>query len=93
MKLEEMEQDLKKFFNINWKKQLVGASVSFGFGAGLGAIGKHTGHNEIPAVPIAMDLMFGRPSFTGFLCYGAGIAMNYLPEIYQVYQNMQNFGG
>lgn len=41
--LKQIEHDLKNALNITWKHELIGASVSFGLGAGLGAIEKHTG--------------------------------------------------
>ena len=89
---KQIKQDLRNF-PINWKSKLAGALSSFVLGVGLGAIGKHINQEWIPAVPIAMDLVGGMSHAKAYLCYGAGVAMNYLPEIYQVYQNMQNFGG
>lgn len=87
MDLEEQAREMKDSLNISWKWKLAGAISSFGLGAGLGAIGKHTSEKYIPAVPIAMDLVGGLSCAKAYLFYGAGVAMNYLPEIYQMYQN------
>jgi len=85
--LEKQIKEEIKDIPINWKWKLAGAVSSFGLGAGLGAIGKHTGEKYIPAIPIALDLMGGMSCAKAYLFYGAGVAMNYIPEIYSIFQN------
>lgn len=79
--------------SIKIEKKMIVPSISFAMGYGLGRLGTYTNHHEIPAVPIAMDVFFGgvgKNHVIPYLAYGAGVAMNYLPEIYEVVQNIQN---
>lgn len=90
-KLEKIVNNLKQG-SITLGKKIVVPSISFAFGAGLGKLGNATNFKEIVAVPIAMDLFYGGVSknhIIPYLAYGAGVAMNYLPEIYQALQNFR----
>jgi len=87
MNLEKRTKEGIRGFHINWKLKLAGTISSFGLGVGLGAISKHTSEKYIPAIPIVMDLIGGLSCAKTYLFYGAGVAMNYIPEIYQLYQN------
>lgn len=53
---------------------------NFAFGAGLGALGKATGKEWIPGIPPIIDFL-GSSYSPYYIFYGAGVAMNYLPEI------------
>ena len=59
--------------------------VSYLLGAGLGATGRVTGAEWIPAVPFVMDLIGGLSSkhVPGYFAYGAGIATAYADKIYE----------
>jgi len=87
MVYRELEKEVKEIVDsLNWKWKLTGAVASFCAGVGFGAIGKHTREKYIPAIPVVVDLM-AYPSPGGILCYSAGVAMNYIPEIYEFVQN------
>lgn len=61
-------------------------------GAALGGIGRSTGENWVPAVPVAMDLIGGgnfssvRGLF-GLAKYSIGVALAYTDMIYQTLSN------
>jgi hypothetical protein len=69
-------------------------TLSFTLGTGLSGLGRLTGEYYLPAVPIGMDLIGGCPAFvsargvTSYLAYGVGVALPYLPEIYEVIKNV-----
>ncbi|MFH1972540.1 MAG: hypothetical protein ABIJ18_03635 [archaeon] len=79
--IEKIINKLSKEWNeTSTEVKVAGASILFGLG--MGAIGKATNEHWIPAIPPAMDLFGGRISpYT--LPYALGVAINYLPEIYQ----------
>lgn len=62
--------------------------LSFGLGATLAGTGRFTGLQELPAVPLVMDLIGGCPAFrslrgiTNYLAYGIGVALPYTDLIY-----------
>ncbi len=59
--------------------------VDYLFGAGLGATGRLTKAEWVPAIPLVMDLMGGLSSkhIPGYFAYGAGVATVYADKIYQ----------
>ena len=64
--------------------------ISIAMGAALGGLGRATGEQWIPAVPIAMDLMWNAEGYTtprgmsGLAKYGIGVALPYADKIYQM---------
>lgn len=69
--------------------------IPIAMGAGLGGLGRATGEHWIPAVPIAMDLMWNAESYTsarglwGLAKYSIGVALPYADKIYlAVQENM-----
>jgi len=66
---------------------IIPLTISYLSGLGLGLLGKHTHKTWIPAVPPAIDLMYGAIS-PHFLSYGVGVVTAYLPEIYPFIKNL-----
>ena len=64
---------------------LIIPAISFLGGAVLGYVGKNIKQEWTPVVPPAMDFFWGTtPDFrrlVSYVMYGAGVAINYLPEI------------
>ena len=88
MEIEKILNNAKRIGN-----KIAVPLFSFSLGVGVGAIGKHTNHHEIPAIPIVADIFWGsigKNHIIPYLSYGVGVAMNYLPEIYQALQNSTN---
>jgi|GEM_PF-3066270 len=92
IKLENLASKLKQRA-IGIRKNATIPLISFAMGFGAGKLGKATNHEEIPAIPVVVDLLFGSIHSMNpipYLFYGAGVACNYLPEIYQALQNLTN---
>jgi len=94
-KAEEMRDNLRQ--EIRESKQgllkLAGLEMlPFVWGASLGTIGRTTGVDWIPAIPLGMDLMhncseyFSLRGMWGLTKYGAGVALPYADVIYHVFQ-------
>ena len=62
-----------------------GMKVGYLLGVGLGATGRATGHNEIPAVLPVLSLIANLPAeeLPGYFAYGAGIATAWADKIYE----------
>lgn len=69
------------------------SAIPLVMGATLGGIGRATGANWIPAVPIGMDLMHNATGYTtarglwGLVKYGVGVALPYADIIYSALQD------
>ena len=63
-------------------------------GAGMAGIGRATGAEFLPAIPIAMDVLSGgltNPGrILGLMKYRAGVALVYADKIYYAISQMQN---
>lgn len=85
MNLEKQINEEIKKIPINWKFKLAGSLFSFGLGIGLGAIGKQNGREYVPAIPLLIDITGGMTNIKTYFIYGTGVAMNYIPEICQLF--------
>lgn len=65
--------------------------LSFILGAGLGAAGRFTGAEWIPAIPPALDIMGGNIAMPGkmacYVAYGAGVATSNIDRLYSAAAN------
>ncbi len=80
-----------KYLKLDWEKTnglLVLHTFNFSFGAGLGALGKSTKNEFIPFIPPTIDIFYCGRLNKGYISYGLGVAINYIPEIYQFVQNI-----
>lgn len=64
--------------------------IPVAMGASLGSLGRITGANWIPAIPLVMDAIGGgyrsARSFWGLAKYGVGVALPYADKIYPIFQ-------
>jgi len=64
------------------------------WGASLGSLGRATGADWIPAVPLGMDLMVNATGYTtarglwGLTKYGIGVALPYADKVYLAAQSL-----
>ena len=72
-------------------RKMFAPTLSFAMGLGLGKLGKATNNEWLVLIPPAMDLFGGLhvSHIVPYLSYGAGFAMNYLPEIYNAINNLK----
>lgn len=71
-------------------------SVPLVMGATLGSIGRATGEDIIPAVPLAIDLMWGSQDYLSLrglwslVKYGTGVSLPYADKIYLAAQALSD---